>query len=38
MKKAVITGERQARLVDVPDLKAKEDCVMVKAHTAPMCT
>ena len=37
MKKAVITGEGQARLVDVPDPKAKEDWVLVKVHASPMC-
>ena len=37
MKKAVILGERQAALVDVPEPKPKEDWVVVKVHAAPMC-
>jgi threonine dehydrogenase-like Zn-dependent dehydrogenase len=38
MKRVVITGERQAELVDAPDLKAKENWVVVKIHAIPMCT
>jgi len=38
MKKAVIVGERQARLVDAPDPQPKENWVVVKVHAAPMCT
>ncbi len=38
MKKAVITGKRQGGVVDAPDLKAKENWVVVKIHTAPLCT
>jgi len=38
MKKAVITGERQAKLVDVPDPRPKEDWALVKVHATPMCT
>jgi threonine dehydrogenase-like Zn-dependent dehydrogenase len=38
MKKAVILGNRQAGLVDVPDPQPKEDWVVVKVHAAPMCT
>jgi L-iditol 2-dehydrogenase len=38
MKKAVITGERQAAVIDVPIPKPKEDWVLVKVHIAPMCT
>lgn len=38
MKRAVITGERQAALVDVPDPKPKEDWALVKVHATPMCT
>jgi len=38
MKKAVILGERKAGLVEVPDLKPKEDWTLVKVHVAPMCT
>src|SRR5947209_13164996 len=37
MKKAVITGERQAALVEVPDPQPKEDWAVVKVHAAPMC-
>jgi threonine dehydrogenase-like Zn-dependent dehydrogenase len=38
MKKAVISGQRQAKLIDVPDPTPKEDWVVVKVHAAPMCT
>ena len=38
MKQAAILGERQAGLVDVPDLEPKEDWAVVKVHAAPMCT
>lgn len=38
MKKAVILGERQAGLVEVPDPKPVKDWVVVKVHAAPMCT
>jgi threonine dehydrogenase-like Zn-dependent dehydrogenase len=38
MKKAVLLGDRQAGLVDVPDPQPKEDWVVVKVHAAPMCT
>ena len=38
MKKATICGERQAKVVNVPDPRAKENWVVVKVHTAPMCT
>jgi L-iditol 2-dehydrogenase len=38
MKKAIITGERQAAVVEVPDPKPKEDWALVKVHFAPMCT
>ena len=38
MKKAVITGVRQAGLVDVPTPGAKADWALVKVHVAPMCT
>jgi len=38
MKKAVILGERQAGLVEVPDPKPVKDWVVVKVHATPMCT
>ncbi len=38
MKRAVIVGERQARVVDVPIPKPKEDWVLVKVYVAPLCT
>jgi L-iditol 2-dehydrogenase len=38
MKKAVILGERQAGLVDVPQPRAVKDWVVVKVHATPMCT
>ncbi len=37
-EKAVITGERRAALVDVPDPRPKENWAVVKIHAAPMCT
>ena len=38
MKKAIITGKRQAKLVEVPDPQPKEEWALVKIHAAPMCT
>ena len=38
MKRAVITGDRTAGLVDAPDPQPKEDWALVKVHVAPMCT
>ena len=38
MKKAVIIGERQAGLVEVPDPRPRENWAVVKVHVAPMCT
>lgn len=38
MKKIIISGERRAEVVDVPDPEPKEDWVVVKIETAPMCT
>jgi threonine dehydrogenase-like Zn-dependent dehydrogenase len=38
MKKAVILGERQAGLVEVPEPQPKGDWVLVKVHATPMCT
>lgn len=38
MKKVVISGERKAQLVDVPDPQPKDDWALVKVRVAPMCT
>src|SRR5437763_2261874 len=38
MKKAIVNGERQAALADVPEPRAAADWVVVKVHVAPMCT
>ena len=38
MQKVTIIGKRQAKIVEVPDPQAKEEWVVVKVHTAPMCT
>jgi threonine dehydrogenase-like Zn-dependent dehydrogenase len=38
VKKVVIQGEREARLVDVPDPRPKENWAVIKVHAAPMCT
>ena len=38
MKKAVILGERQAGLVDVPDPRPKANWALVKIHATAMCT
>jgi L-iditol 2-dehydrogenase len=38
MKKAVILGECQAGIIDVPIPEPREDWVLVKVHVAPMCT
>lgn len=38
MKVAAVLGEHQAGLVEVPDPIPKEDWVVVKIHTSPMCT
>jgi L-iditol 2-dehydrogenase len=37
MKKATITGARQAALIDAPEPKPVGDFVLVKVHAAPMC-
>ncbi len=37
MKKVVVSGVRQATLVDAPDLTPVENWVVVKVHAAPMC-
>ena len=38
MRQAAIVGQRQAALVDVPKPQPKADWVVVKIHTAPLCT
>ena len=38
MKKAIISGERRAELIDVPDPKPIQDWALVKVQAAPMCT
>lgn len=38
MKKVTIDGEKRVKIVEVPDPRAKADWVVVKIHTAPMCT
>jgi len=38
MKKVVILGERQAGLVEVPDLQPKQDWVVVKVRASALCT
>ncbi|MBI3923375.1 MAG: zinc-binding dehydrogenase [Armatimonadetes bacterium] len=38
MRKAVISGERKAGLVDVPDPQPVQNWVVVKVHAAPVCT
>ncbi|MHB1357805.1 MAG: zinc-dependent alcohol dehydrogenase [Anaerolineae bacterium] len=38
MKRAVITGVKQAGLVDVPVPQPKADWVLVKVHAIPLCT
>src|SRR5260221_14503716 len=38
MKKAVILGERQAGLIEVPDLQPINDWVVVKVEASALCT
>ncbi len=38
MKKAIIESVRKGAVVDVPDPIPKDDWVVVKIHSAPMCT
>jgi threonine dehydrogenase-like Zn-dependent dehydrogenase len=38
MQVAAIFGPRQGGLVEVPDPQPKDDIVVVKIHSAPMCT
>ncbi len=38
MKKAVILGERQAGLIDVPEPQPLKDWVVVKVHATALCT
>ena len=37
MKKVVITGQRQAAVIEVADPTPKEDWVVVKVHATPIC-
>jgi hypothetical protein len=38
MQKAIISGERQGGVTEAADPVAKENWVVIKIHTAPMCT
>lgn len=38
MKQAIISGPRQAGVIDVPEPRPVADWVKVKVHVAPMCT
>ena len=38
MKVAAILAERKGGVVEVVDPKAKDNWVVVKVHSAPMCT
>src|SRR5258706_15482460 len=38
MKQVIVTGKQQAAVLDVPTPQAKEDWVVIKVHSAPMCT
>jgi len=38
MKKAVITGERKAEVVEAADPRPKDDWALVKVQVTPMCT
>ncbi len=38
MKQAAITGVKQAKVIEVPEPRAKAEWVKVKVHAAPMCT
>ncbi len=38
MKKAAVFGPKQGGVVDAPEPKAAENWVIVKIHSAPMCT
>ena len=38
MKIASVTGEKQAAVIDVPQPQAKENWVVVKIMSSPMCT
>ncbi len=38
MKKVNILGAQKSEIVEVPDPQAKHDWVLVKIHSAPMCT
>jgi L-iditol 2-dehydrogenase len=38
MKRVLITGVRKAEVVEAPDPQPRENWVLVKVHTAPLCT
>lgn len=38
MQKVIITGQRRAEVVEVPDPRPIADWALVKVHIAPMCT
>src|SRR5258708_10532441 len=38
VKQVIVTGKREASVIEVPTPKAKDDWVVVKIHSAPMCT
>ena len=38
MQAVAITAVRQAELIDLPEPHARENWVVIKVHTAPMCT
>jgi hypothetical protein len=37
VKKVIISGERKAEVIDVPDPKPIQDWALVKVRAAPMC-
>ena len=38
MKAVQISGKRECELVEVPDPQVRDHYVMIKVHTAPLCT
>lgn len=38
MKQVIVAGKHQAAVIEVPNPPAKDDWVVVKVHSAPMCT